>query len=1011
MYVTRKSRDILSYLLASLSGGDVRNKILSLIGAILFFAGLPVVLLNLGWEFLRREERSRVVAQQFDGLERYLTRIKREGNTQEYIRNTLGRVCGELNEEQLDATVAQRALETLKANGLPAIKLYFFDAKGNGINYPGQPREYQKIVQKLYLALSEPEAGGNDKLIQQYRSVFVSFLGTVEPTELMNQKFDLVRVVLNGKTAFFFWGTIYDSGVRGSQQGIAKGTEEPAYQGGLIAMIEEQHIDPNFALSSLLKQLNQERPEGFGFGCINVRQLDKSFPRGELEQWMRMPLNRLFSLIQRLQSQFQRFHELSDLLLGVAPYDDEKVLVGIQPQVVPLNPGLGRLIRLLSLFIIVFVGYWAWRIVYHDRQVFIPIRRKLVVLFLYSTAIPMTALGLLGYQYVTDRREVLLQGIYKKMAGFIGSLDDNFSVELDRLRSFYQRLARSKQVTVSDWEGFGAITRKLADRAILQNVFIGKADGRIVFMGHGEKSRGKNDVWAERLIPTFIRKIFSRHMPQAGFNAKNLMQDAMVDTLADSLSDALAGGGSGNAFQRIFEHSDVMHEMNLGNRINYFFTSFVRNPQGIIDRLMLILTPKKRICMRYLRSIVKRNKPRGNTEDYVRLGYVEDFGDRQVIPRELGKYAFVREMFDKVINTRTQQFSVQVMGGQSYLVVASPLKRIDEHVMLAFYPKHIVDDKVSRLTTGLLVVAAISGLFAVFIGLALSRQFLAPIQELTNGITAIEKRDFRHQIPTLDNDELGTLGVTFNQLIVNLEELHVAKIVQETLFPQERLELGDYEIHGKTRSMSDLGGDYFDYFVVDNRYLVMLIGDVTGHGVPAALLMTMAKSGISIIGNEQAIDVVKTLERLNQMMFETVKKKRIMSFFYAVLDVTQHQLFTANAGHNFPFLYRSREGSAKPIESPSYPLGARRKGVFKQMQFAIEPTDALVMYTDGLIESQNSGGQPFSYPRLEEVIAGNAVNVSSASELHERIIAEFDRYIGDRSPEDDVTMIVMRRRG
>jgi len=991
----------------------VKNKPLALIGAILFFAGLPVLLLNLGWEFLRREERTRVVSQHFEELERYLTRIKREGNTQEYIRNTLGRICGELNEEQLDATAAQRAVETLKTSGLSPIKLYFFDAKGDGIAYPGQPREYQKIVQKLYLALSEPEAGGNDKLMQQYRSVFVSFLGTVEPTELMNQKFDLVRVVLNGKTAFFFWGTIYDSGFRGPHQDQSKTSDDPSYQGGVVAMVEEQHIDQNFALASLLQQLNRDRPAGYGFGCLNVRQIDRSFPKEDLEKWVRTPLPRLFALVQRLQSQFQRFHEYSDGLLTIAPYDDEKVLIGLQPQVVPLNPGLGRLIRLLSLFILGFVGYWAWRIVYFERQVFVPIRRKLVVLFLYSTAIPMTALGLLGYQYVTDRREVLLQGIYKKMAGFIGSLDDNFSVELDKLRSYYQRLARSKQVTLSDWEGFTELTSKLSDRNILQNVFIGKADGKIVYMGAGRKGRGKNDMWAERLIPTFIRKIFSRHMPQVGFNPKNLMQDAMVDTLADSLSDALAGGGgSGNAFQRIFEHSDVMHEMNLGNRINYFFTSFVRNPQGVIDRLMLILIPKKRICTRYLRSIMARNKPRRQgADDFIRLGYIEDFGDRQVVPRELGKYGFVRELFDKVVNTRTIQNSVQVMGGQTYLVVASPLKRIDEHVMLAFYPKQIVDEKVRNLTLGLLVVATVSGLFAVFIGLALSRQFLAPIRELSTGITAIEKRDFRHQIPLLDNDELGSLGTTFNQLMANLEELHVAKIVQETLFPQESLELGDYEIHGKTRSMSDLGGDYFDYFPVENRFLVMLIGDVTGHGVPAALLMTMAKSGISIIGNDQATDVVRTLERLNQMMFETVKKKRMMSFLYAVLDTATHQLHTANAGHNFPFLFRRRDRSACQIENTSYPLGARRKGVFKQLQFEIQAGDALVMYTDGLIESQNPAGEPFSYPRLESTITRVGTEVSSAGMLHELISAEFDRYICGKTPEDDVTMIVMRRKG
>ncbi|NCO69123.1 MAG: SpoIIE family protein phosphatase, partial [Acidobacteria bacterium] len=172
------------------------------------------------------------------------------------------------------------------------------------------------------------------------------------------------------------------------------------------------------------------------------------------------------------------------------------------------------------------------------------------------------------------------------------------------------------------------------------------------------------------------------------------------------------------------------------------------------------------------------------------------------------------------------------------------------------------------------------------------------------------------------------------------------------------LKLGQFEILGKSTSVSYLGGDYFDYFVLNDRFAVVLIGDVTGHGVPAALLMAMAKSAVKIRSAEEATNVIATLEKLNAHLFETIKRKRLMTMIYSTLDTQNSRITLGNAGHCYPYFFTAMDDRIKQIESPAFPLGARKKGRFGEVSLTLCAGDALIFYTDGLVESVRSNGLP-----------------------------------------------------
>jgi len=311
-----------------------------------------------------------------------------------------------------------------------------------------------------------------------------------------------------------------------------------------------------------------------------------------------------------------------------------------------------------------------------------------------------------------------------------------------------------------------------------------------------------------------------------------------------------------------------------------------------------------------------------------------------------------------------------------------------------------------RLNTLWMILLGIAGMVLVsscFIGLLLSDQFLRPIADLTSGVKSIEARDFRFQIPIHGNDELGELSLLMNDVMEGMKDLQVARIVQESLFPAQPVAANGYRIWGKSRSMTDIGGDYFDYFRLDEHRGLVIIGDVSGHGIGAALVVAMAKA---IIGHPASSGKpIEILASLNGILFTILKRKKMMSCCLSIFDTQTGILTMANAGQSFPILLG--KGSPRFLELKGYPLGSTKNWKAATAAFGMNENDVVLFYTDGLIEANDTSGQQIGYERFIQQLPSLIVDSAAATE---NAIRRWHKLLTrEVPPDDDISLIVLQR--
>jgi len=263
----------------------------------------------------------------------------------------------------------------------------------------------------------------------------------------------------------------------------------------------------------------------------------------------------------------------------------------------------------------------------------------------------------------------------------------------------------------------------------------------------------------------------------------------------------------------------------------------------------------------------------------------------------------------------------------------------------------------------------------------------------------------RNRIEVFEKDELGRLSMAFNSTMETLEQLSVAKTLQEALFPQKALQLPGFQIYGMSLTASELGGDYFDYFPLGVDKAVILIGDVAGHGVASALLMAMAKAAITI-ETKRDPKPASAMMAVNRMILESFKKRMMMTFFYGLLDTTSGTLTFANAGHNHPYWFPVQNDPVE-LKSSGFPLGTRKNPVFQEQVISLSEGDDVWFYTDGIVETPGPEGNPLGYDGMIGLFQTTR-GVTQADRLR-KVYRECESLRHGQSQPDDMTLILLSR--
>jgi predicted ester cyclase len=235
------------------------------------------------------------------------------------------------------------------------------------------------------------------------------------------------------------------------------------------------------------------------------------------------------------------------------------------------------------------------------------------------------------------------------------------------------------------------------------------------------------------------------------------------------------------------------------------------------------------------------------------------------------------------------------------------------------------------------------------------------------------------------------------------QELRVARNIQQSSLPKDVPELEGWQISPFYRPATEVGGDFYDFFELDDGRLGLGVGDATGHGIPAALVMSTTCGMLRAVA--LSLDSSgEVLERVNEALSARIPLNMFVTCFYAILDPKTGSHIYANAGHDLPYLYRN--GDAEELRARGMPLGLMPGMGYEEKETILKAGDRALFYSDGLVEAHNPEGEMFGFPRLQMLVGEHGEEGS----LVDLLLEELYRFTGEGwEQEDDITLLTLER--
>lgn len=310
------------------------------------------------------------------------------------------------------------------------------------------------------------------------------------------------------------------------------------------------------------------------------------------------------------------------------------------------------------------------------------------------------------------------------------------------------------------------------------------------------------------------------------------------------------------------------------------------------------------------------------------------------------------------------------------------------------------------------------------VSLLASKTLTSALSDLNIATRKVSEGDFDIRVPVESKDEVGNLAASFNTMAEEVSrllsetaekarmqsELQTAQTVQETLFPPSYAEIGNMRIRGFYEPASECGGDWWHYCQVGDK-VYLWIGDATGHGAPAALITSAAKSAATII---ERLDVEPghAMTLLNRAIYDVSKGKIMMTFFLAQYDLKTRKLIYSNASHEAPFLIHKQVEPLKkkdlvPLNEVNSPrLGQDRDTQYEQTEVALEPGDRILFYTDGIPDINSLEKEAWGERNFIKAILATNTDSSGVDAAVDQMVDLFSQHRNQAPLVDDITFFM-----
>ena len=332
------------------------------------------------------------------------------------------------------------------------------------------------------------------------------------------------------------------------------------------------------------------------------------------------------------------------------------------------------------------------------------------------------------------------------------------------------------------------------------------------------------------------------------------------------------------------------------------------------------------------------------------------------------------------------------------------------------------------ILTYLLILAGLAA-FALLISRRFAQSLTDPLIALGNDTVKISEGDLDFRAKVQSNDEIGDLAIRFNDMAGSLKqyiedltkvtaekerigaELNVATQIQANMLPRifpAFPDRSEFDVYATMTPAKEVGGDFYDYFLIDDMHIALVMADVSGKGVPAALFMVIAKT---LIKNRAQMGGTPSeiLADVNAQLCEGNEAGLFVTVWLGIIDIRTGKGMAANAGHEHPALRRGK-GTFEMIKYKHSPAVATMDGIpFREHEFELVPGDALFVYTDGVTEATDADLQLFGEERT--VLALNKMPNGTPVEILQTVKQEIDTFVGDAFQFDDITMLCFEYHG
>ncbi len=616
------------------------------------------------------------------------------------------------------------------------------------------------------------------------------------------------------------------------------------------------------------------------------------------------------------------------------------------------------------------------------------VKLKLFVLFAYAIVLPLLIIGSIAGEYIQQTENRILNEMRKKVFRKVETLEEEYAWYIADLENRYNKFFAQAKTHLcekqadGDWlKSFEAAARKLGN---YDQFFLWDSSGKDL-MGGISPRVFTNSSLLKRIGVETLEIILSSHDPghplkfewsAYSFASDRISRDGRIFRRGvgdlDFMMYSTAVVGSDRSFSNSFSASLFWSELQIQKNFITLRQSSIA-PRSDNSSLQVFTKDSDELIYASATSDASFNRI---------VGHVKNGG-----LKESYRIAF---------------------EDQDFVVFSAFSRSLNRLKLVYIFPAELIQMAITDIytisSTLFLIMIFLAGWSAYLLNSWISR----PLGELIAGVKAIAGRNFNHRLVIHGENELAQLSMAFNSSLETLQDLEIARIVQESLMPLRQSTVGDFQVLGDTSVMTRLCGDYFDLVKLDDNRMLVFIGDATGHGIPAAITMSMVKT---VLLNEaiEGIDQEKLMERLHLLFkhLRTQGSKECMTSISAIVDSSNSQIRLINFGHCYPIIHRPSKNVAELLSDiRGLPPGFSRTLKMTPVSITLEPGETLFLYTDGLIECCNPAGQILGFEGLQSII------VQSHSEdmgvYCQRIKSAVRAW--ENEAADDQTILLVRRK-